>query len=98
MKYHFFTIQAQSPELGQAALNQFCSEHRVVGIDKQFVAQGFESFWSFCVTVVYMSPVKSIDKRARIDYKEILNTEDFAVYAELRNLRKEINVKRKMGI
>ena len=50
MKYHFFTIAAQTPEPDQEALNQFCGQHRVVSVEKQFVAQGLDSFWSICVT------------------------------------------------
>lgn len=89
MKYHFFTIAAQMPESGQDALNLFCGQQRVVAVEKHFVAQGLDSFWSICVTTIDGAdkPVSS-GKRDRIDYKEILSEQDFAVYAELRNLRK----------
>lgn len=52
MKFQFFRIGAQHPEDDQAVLNQFCSQHRVTAVDKQFVAAGANSFWAICVTVV----------------------------------------------
>ena len=78
MKYHFFTIAAQTPEPGQEALNHFCGLHRVLSVEKQFVAQGQDSFWSICVTTIDGAdkPVSG-GKRDRIDYKEILSEQDF---------------------
>ena len=93
MRFRFFTIATQLPVQGQDALNAFCAQHRVVSVEKQFVAQGMESFWSICVTYIENSETsRSIQggKRDRIDYKEVLNEQDFAIYAELRNLRKSL--------
>jgi superfamily II DNA helicase RecQ len=89
MKFHFFTVAAQTPESGQEALNLFCGQQRVVSVEKHFVAQGLDSFWTICVTTIAGSEKQvSGGKRDRIDYKETLSEQDFAVYAELRNLRK----------
>ena len=95
MKYQFFKIFAQAPELGQDALNAFCAQHRIVSLEKQFVTHGMESFWSICVTcaegyAAEPSVGNFTVKRDRIDYKEVLGEQDFAVYAELRNLRKSL--------
>ncbi|MFZ4702941.1 MAG: HRDC domain-containing protein [Candidatus Methylumidiphilus sp.] len=95
MKLHFFTISSQAPEQGQEALNAFCAQHRVVSLEKQFVTQGLESFWSICVTSVEGAKAEqpydnANGKRDRIDYKEILSAQDFSVFAELRNLRKSL--------
>lgn len=54
MKFRFFAIAAQMPE--SEALNTFCARHRIVSVEKQFVAQSTESFWSVCVT--YLDGVK----------------------------------------
>ena len=91
MKYHFFTISAQAPESGQQALNQFCGQHRVVTVEKYFVEQGIDSFWSVCVTTVDSAISAPGTKRDRIDYKEVLNEQDFSVFAELRDLRKALS-------
>ena len=95
MKLNFFSISSLSPDQGQTALNLFCAQHRVVSVEKQFVALGMESFWSICVTTIegkWAEPSNENQnlKRDRIDYKEILSEQDFTVFAELRNLRKSL--------
>ena len=91
MRFGFFAIPAQTPGPGQEKLNAFCAGHRVVSVEKQFVAQGVDSFWSICVTYVDGTErPASGGRRERIDYKELLDERDFAVYAELRQLRKTL--------
>lgn len=93
MRFRFFAIPAQSPEAGQQALNGFCAEHRVVSVEKQFVAHGAESYWAICVCFVEGADAgrgAPGGKRDRVDYKEVLSEQDFAVYAALRDLRKSI--------
>lgn len=95
MRFQFFAVSALSPEVSQQAINAFCAKHRVVTMEKQFVALGTESFWSVCVTYIEGDAESTANKvgsrRERIDYKEVLNERDFSVYAELRNLRKSIS-------
>jgi hypothetical protein len=95
MKYHFFTIHAKAPDAEQEALNAFCRQYRVLAVDKQFVALGDNSFWSICVTAIdgEEKPNHAANKRTAIDYREVLNEQDFAVYAELRNLRKTLAIR-----
>ncbi len=94
MKYQFFTVPVVSPQDEQEKLNLFCSQHRIVDVDKQIIMQGNTYFWVFCIS--YMdAAMAEVSKnkqsnRKRIDYKEVLNEVDFNKYVELRNLRKEI--------
>jgi superfamily II DNA helicase RecQ len=93
MKYKFFAIPARNPEVDEAALNSFCSQHRVTFIEKQLVADGAQSFWSVCVTYRNNEEVGSDSKdqrKPRIDYKKVLNEADFNHYLELHTLRKEM--------
>lgn len=93
MKFQFFSIAAQMPEHEQEALNTFCAGHRVVAVEKNFVSHGTESFWSVCVTYHEGSDKpssSSSSKRDRVDYREVLNEHDFALYAQLRDLRKSM--------
>lgn len=94
MRFHFFAVPAQSPEEVQQQINNFCARHRVLTVEKQFVAMGLESYWSLCVTYIEGSVLPSVNiaggRRDRIDYKEVLGEQDFAVYAQLRDLRKSI--------
>lgn len=95
MKLQFFTVPAKFPEEIQQRVNAFCTQHRVLTIDKQFVNLGNESYWSICVTVMEgdnLGAAKPINgKREQVDYKEILGERDFALYVQLRNLRKTLS-------
>jgi len=89
MKCKFLKINALSPLEEEQLFNQFCLQHRCVTIEKHFVANGDASFWSICVS--YLEGAEpTVSKKARVDYKEVLSDEDFAVFAELRDLRKNI--------
>lgn len=50
MKMQFFSISVMDPESASQALNAFLSAHRVVQVDRQFVADGANSLWSFCAS------------------------------------------------
>ncbi len=97
MKLKFFRIDALEPEIDQQELDAFCAKHRLVSIDKQFIQQNKFCYWSVCVTYIKASrssstsTIKAVNKRAQIDYREVLNEVDFATYANLRTLRKEIS-------
>ncbi len=90
MKFQFFTISAQSPSADQEELNRFCAGCRVVNVEKAFVADGDRSFWSVCVTWIDGSGSTGTRPKSRVDYKEVLDEKDFAVFVKLRNLRKTI--------
>ncbi len=94
MKYKFFAIPARDPESAEAALNAFCSQHRVSFVEKQLVADGADSFWSVCVSwqdgEAAPSVASSSASQPKVDYKEVLSEEDFSAYLELRQFRKEM--------
>lgn len=104
MSLHFFAIPALDPRPAQDELNCFCASQRLVAVERQFVADGANSFWAVCVTVAegagpLPDALKAPERRSgarsgpgeaggRIDYKAVLSEADFAVYAELRAWRK----------
>lgn len=95
MPYKFFMISALDPKQAEAELNAFCVGHRAVDIDRQFVADGAKSFWSVCVNWVSSKDgLSALDvggkRKPKVDYKDLLSADDFVVYSELRNLRKEV--------
>ena len=60
-------------------------------VEKQFVADAANSFWSICVAITEGEKLHAAPKRkSTIDYKELLNADDFMVFAQLRQLRKTI--------
>ena len=93
MAYKFFHVPIRQTEQAEAALNQFLSSHRVLSVDRRWVDQGPDSFWSFCIDYLASAPGADLQRAAKAkgkDYKELLTAEDFAVFARLRDLRKEI--------
>ena len=49
MPFHFIVVHVIDPLEGQASLNAVLARERVINIDKKFVDQGQNSFWSFCI-------------------------------------------------
>lgn len=93
MKHKFFQVPVCDSLAAENELNMFVAQHRITHIDKQFVADGANSFWAICVTWLD-SEGALIDKigkqKQKIDYKEVLTENDFQIYARLRELRKAI--------
>jgi hypothetical protein len=74
MKVRFFSVPAATPEAEAEALNSFLANHRVLTLEKQFVQQGAQSYWSICVSYIDgAQPVRAQlgGKRERIDYREV---------------------------
>jgi len=95
MAFKFFTVPIQDSGRAEGELNGFLRSHKVLSVDRRWVEQGPSSFWSFCVDYLETSSGGTGDgrpagQRGKVDYKEVLSTEDFAVFARLRELRKEI--------
>jgi len=95
MAFKVFTIPIQNSEAAEVELNTFLRSHTVLSVEQRWVDQGATSFWSFCID--YLDPAvtggkgfRRTDRRSKVDYREVLNTEDFAVFVKLRDLRKEI--------
>ncbi len=92
MSFKFFHIPVRDAAAAEEALNTFLGNHRVLSIDRRWVDQGADSFWSFCVDY-YEGKTATRGQNLRTkgkNYKEVLSPGDFAVYAGLRDLRKEI--------
>lgn len=93
MQVDFFTIPVQAGTEAAEELNRLLSSSRILTVDRQFVADGASSFWSICV-VSQTGPLRTgkgaPGKKGAVDYREVLSAEDFAVYARLRELRKEL--------
>lgn len=93
MKQKFFKIPASFPEEAETELNLFITQHRISHIERYFVADGMNSFWSICVVWLDSEgrlAENTMKRKPKIDYKEVLNETDFMIYAQLRDLRKEI--------
>jgi superfamily II DNA helicase RecQ len=90
MSYTFFHIRAIDPQADAQRLNAFLGGHVVLQVDRHFVANGENSFWSVCVCTAQAGDEAKEPKSRKqrgVDYREILSPEHFAVYARLRTLR-----------
>lgn len=104
MSFHFFAVPALDPEAEQDRLNDFCQSHRVVAVDRQFIAAGAASHWAICIQIAQgPGPLPEAlrlradrhapsdgSRRNPVDWKQELNEADFQVFAPLRSLRKAL--------
>ena len=91
MKFKFFTVPILDSEAGEKSVNEFCAVHAVAAVDKHFVPDGADSFWAFCIT--WRPKVDSpppAGKNAKIDYRTVLNEQDFQLFVKLWDLRMSI--------
>lgn len=92
MQFEYFIIPAGSPGEATEDLNRFLRSHRILSVRQEFVADTANPRW--CVAVEYLDgkgrSKSSRDRRPkRIDYKDVLSPEDFALFAKLRDWRKD---------
>lgn len=94
MALRFFVIPVHDAGALEQELNAFLAGHKVVSVERHLIDQGVNSFWAICVDYLNQGQGETQSKaglsRKRIDYKEILPPEEFAVFSKLRELRKEI--------
>ncbi len=96
MKYRFFHIPVLDPEPQTEELNRLLGRHRILSVDRHLVADGWNSYWalSVCYADTETAPGATGEatsgRKPKVDYREVLNQPDFAVYAALRSLRKEL--------
>lgn len=70
-------------------LNRFLRGHRVLSVERRLIEEGRNSMRSFCVEYPD-GAVTAFPVGLRVDYKEVLSPEQFAVFSRLRTVRKEI--------
>jgi len=89
--------------LGEAVeeMNRFLRAHRIVNVDRQFVADGEKSCWFFCVEYFEGGALDvgsaGQPPHGKVDYREVLNERDFALYLKLRDKRKPFDLRRNIG-
>ncbi|MEO1610536.1 MAG: HRDC domain-containing protein [Pseudomonadota bacterium] len=68
------------------------SQHRIAAVERKFVEDGANSFWALCISVERggQKASGSVGKRSSVDYREVLNETDFAIFSQLRALRKQL--------
>ena len=91
MQFKLFSIPATGDAEAEEELNRFLRSHRAVSVQKELVQGGQTAYWCFCIEYLLDGvPQGKGGGRARVDYKELLSTEDFAVFVRLRQARKDL--------
>ena len=95
MAFKFHCIPVHDDGRAAAELNAFLRSHRVLHIDRQWVDQGSDSFWHFCIDYWDSSDTQPAAgrngrSRKRVDYRLVLPPEQFVVFARLRDWRNEM--------
>lgn len=92
MRVQLFTIPIYDGEDYLNELNKFLSSHRVTDVQKSFVDGDNGGSWSFCISYLETAKVTSTEpKKGKVDYRNILDEKDFAIFCELRKVRKQIS-------
>ncbi|WP_026232157.1 HRDC domain-containing protein [Neolewinella persica] len=94
MQIKIFSMPVWGDEAQEEKLNKFLRSHRILQVEKQFIADGSNSQWCFCVEYLEGGePIKrSSRKQAKVDYREVLSLEAFARFARYREIRKALAV------
>jgi superfamily II DNA helicase RecQ len=89
MRFRLFQYTLPAPpELED--LNAFLGSQRVASVSHQFVKNGGSAMLVFVVEMVTSPSAKGAAPNAgKIDYRELLTTEQFAVFSRLRDERKK---------
>lgn len=93
MQLKLFTIPIKNVSEAEAEMNGFLRGHRVLAVKKEFVADGENSFWSFCVeyldgAAAATGGTASGARPPKVDYRELLTPEEFELFSRLRDWRK----------
>ena len=94
LQFKFFSIPLLDFSDVEEELNTFLRTVHVVTVHRELVCQEGRHYWAMALE--YMTkPEKMVTEgrkkepaKQKVDYKEVLSPEDFAVYAKLRDWRK----------
>jgi len=76
----------------QAELNRLLASSRVLEVEQRFFNNEKGGCWSFCIRYIQNLPPQPepYASREKVDYKKVLGEEEFKVFSDLRELRKQI--------
>lgn len=71
-------------------LNAFLNSHRIINVEKRLIDSERGTGWVFLIEYVDQDGKNKSNSSQRVDYREVLNPEEYALFDKLRNLRKEL--------
>ncbi len=88
-------INAKDPLEMEDELNRFLRSVKVVNVKREFVTHDDNLYWSLSVEYLFNRSSNVGDdgltkRKSKIDYREVLSDDDFAVFVKLRDWRKKV--------
>jgi len=93
LQYASFSLPLHSGSAEQEELNRFLRGHRIVQAGKELASVEGAPCWAILVEYLDGPAGKSAGEQAargKVDYREVLSAEDFALYSRLRDARKKL--------
>jgi superfamily II DNA helicase RecQ len=92
MNIKIFTIPITDDGTAQEEMNRFLRMQKVLKIEQQFYTAPSGASWCFCVTYIATSSETGFGFKGnkKVDYKNVLNEDEFKRFSILRELRKEM--------
>jgi superfamily II DNA helicase RecQ len=72
-------------------LNRFLSGNKILEVEQRFFQNDKGAAWSFCVRYIQGGNPYQPGTKEKVDYKQVLNESEFAVFSKLREIRKKIS-------
>ena len=89
MQFRVFTFPiAETGDM--SSLNSFLQQHRIASVTKEIVRNGQSALLVFVVEYVVVGSQNEKKGLPRVDYREVLSTEEFELFSELREIRKRV--------
>ena len=92
MQIRIFNVPLTDDGENLAEMNRFLAGHKVLEVEQRFFQNEKGACWSFCVRFLSSngSGFHSQTNKQKVDYKEILNENEFVVFSKLRECRKTL--------
>ena len=93
MQLKLFVLPIKNLGVAEAEMNAFLRGHRVLAVKKEFVADGENSFWTFCVEYLDGAGAGAMlpgGRPPKVNYKEGLKPAEFEMFSRLRDWRKGV--------
>ena len=91
MPFKHIALNALEPGSSEGELNAFLATHRVINVNGRLVERSDGCWWVYQVQYTDgPAPAGAKGQGVRIDYRETLPPDEFAVFSRLRDMRKAI--------
>lgn len=94
MQVRVFTLPLFDNLVQTDEMNAFLRSQKVLTLDRQLVTVGEQAYWTFCVTYLPQGGSGNTGgqqiRSAKVDYKAVLDEKTFAVFSQLRSIRKQL--------